>query len=299
MAKYIKSTIVHEASITAGDVRTDDLPVNPLSHLLITVRGLNVTNEATIAELLARLTSIRVLKRGTAVWDISGTDLFAYNIALLGKAPFVSNQVATDDAVRDITLVLPFGRTLYNPNEAMGSNLRGELQLETTFSATETAVDNLEYIVTAVEMPEANPARHVKVTSASQTPVDGVDNDIPLAIGNPMFALFLFSTTVPTATAETASIENARLLLNNAEVNLGTTLWESLHGELLNRVGHVQPYDASADDNELANYGLVDFSPAGNDEFLLETQGASSLVFRYEGGDTETVRVMIGELVQT
>ena len=48
MAKFIRSTIL-DARTMATEVFTIDLPINPISHLVITIEGLNASDEPTIA----------------------------------------------------------------------------------------------------------------------------------------------------------------------------------------------------------------------------------------------------------
>ena len=57
--KFIRSVIAQDESISASDVKTYDLPVNPLSYINLTVRGFNVTDEMTLAEILEKLERIK------------------------------------------------------------------------------------------------------------------------------------------------------------------------------------------------------------------------------------------------
>ena len=77
----------------------------------------------------------------------------------------------------------------------------------------------------------------------------------------------------------------------------GLANWESLHGELLNRLGHREDYDASADNDDISKYALMDFSPMATDEYLLDTKGFASLKLRVNAGDTNVFRAIPLELV--
>ena len=115
--KIIRSVLLQDEAQTAGTVKTLDLPVNPLSHIVLTLKCLNVTDEATLAEVLDRLTKVEVLYKGAALISVSGADLFALNCVLFGKVPILTNRVATDNATRSITMYIPLGRSVYNPAE--------------------------------------------------------------------------------------------------------------------------------------------------------------------------------------
>jgi hypothetical protein len=295
--KYTRSVIAQNQSVAASSVSTWDLPVNPLSHLIITIRGTNAgAVEATIMNILDRLQKVEVLYKGSSIASLSGTDLWRLDAILFGKMPILLNQVATASAARALSLVLPFSRKMLDPNEAFPASSRGELKLQITLSATETAINNITLQIEAVEMPEAKPKQYLKATTLSLTPTSGIDNDIALPIGNKYAGLMLFSSTVPTSTSFTATISKAKLLLNGLEQYFSSANWESLHGDLLNRIGHVEAYDLSADDDDLAKVALMDFSPNNVDDFLLDTKGASSLVLKITAGDASPIRVIPLEL---
>lgn len=295
--KFRNSIVAENTSAAASSTTTFDLPVNPMSHLILTMRFLNVTDEATLAEVLARLSVIQVTRFGQQIFSMSGADLQKINMIIFGNNPILNNQVATDNAARYISMAIPFSRVLCNPNEGIGATQRGELKLQITLSATETACDNVSFQVEAFEMLGANPKSYLKTTTLSFTTVSGVDNDIPLPLGNKYVGLGIFSTTVPTGTAYTTTAQKMRLLVDNQEYGYVSTLWESLHGALINRIGQREEYDASADNDDTNNYALMDFSPTDNDDWLVETKGSTQAVLKITAGDANPVRVFPIELV--
>src|SRR3989304_1744166 len=119
-----------------------NLPVNPLSHQSIALRFLNVTDEATLAEALARIADISVLWNGQAISQISATDLFRLNMHMLRNTPFISNQVATDNAARYLPLIPPFPPRLFDPKFGIPATKSGQLTLSITPSTSEAAADN-------------------------------------------------------------------------------------------------------------------------------------------------------------
>lgn len=295
--QYNRSVIAQNTAIVASQVITLDLPVNPLSHLMLNLQGLNVTDEATLAQILSRMSKIEVLHRGASIISMSGADLHAMNAIMLGNMPVLTNQIATDNATRNVTLILPFGRSLYNPKECFPATRKGELQLQVTFSATETEIDNLVLQVEAVELFGATPEQFLKITTLTKTPTATGDLDIDLPINNRIAGIGLFATTVPTSTATTKTINNVKLLADNKENMFSLANWESLHGEILNRVGHREDYDGSADNDDISKYALMDFSPKNVDDFLLDTKGFANLKLRVNAGDTNVLRLLVQELV--
>jgi hypothetical protein len=102
---------------------------------------------------------------------------------------------------------------------------------------------------------------------------------------------------VPTGTATTKTINSVKMLGDNKENMFSLANWESLHGELLNRVGHREGYDGSADNDDIRQYALMDFSPEYNDNFLVDTKGFANLKLRINAGDTNVLRVIPLEIV--
>lgn len=295
--QYRKTAIAQDTTFALSSTITADMGVNPISHLVVTMRGLNVTDEATLAEMLARFGQITVTRFGETIFNMSAADLQKHNAVMFRNMPILANQVATDNATRFVSLIVPFAREIYNPNEGLPKTLRGELQVQVTAGSSDAAIDNCTLQIEQVEMLEAAPKRFMKTTTLSQTMVSGVENNIALPIGNDYAAIVVFSTTVPTGTAFTTTADKMKILIDNVEHTIVTTQWESAHGELLNRVGHREAYDASADNDDVVNYAILDFSPRGTDDFLIQTKGKTQATLAVTAGDANPVRAMISELV--
>jgi hypothetical protein len=169
--------------------------------------------------------------------------------------------------------------------------------VQVTSGSSDAELDGCTLQIEQVEMLDASPKRFMKTTTLSQTMVSGVDNNIALPIGNEYASISIFSTTVPTGTSFTTTADKIKLLIDNVENTIVTTQWESAHGEVLNRLGHRQDYDASADNNDVANYAILDFSPRNTDDFLVQTKGKTQSTLVITAGDANPVRAMISELV--
>lgn len=293
-----RTVLMDDESISASEVKTVDLPVNPLSGIVLTLKGENAdATEATKAEILERFSKITVSRGGESSWDIKGEDLFAYNCIMFGHEPIITNRVATDAARRTVTLFLPFGRKLYDPEECHPATTRGEFKMRIEFSATETGLDNVTMLAETIELVGASPRRHLKVITATGTSTATKEDDLDLPIGNLLAGLLLFSTTVPTGILWTTTLDWVKLLKDNVEHQIAKAKWEALHGELLRRTGYFGDHSAAYGDDELVNYALMDFDPLGDDRFLVETRGASSLRLRFYAGDGNEWRVLPIELV--
>jgi len=298
--EFLKSIIVDNETPAADATYPYDLPVNPVSHLVLTICCLNVgAVEATIPEIAAAITNCHVLHRGTTVFQMSGVDLLAFNHILFGKTPLVGQQTATISHTRWLSLVVPFGRKMYDPSECFPQSRAGELQLQLTVDVATAAITGVILQVEAVELYGANPTRYLKCTTIVDAALVVGVNDIDLPIGNPYAGIMLFSTTKPLDLVWTTTIDKIKLLANNKEHYFSSANWESLRGELINRPGMEAGYLASIGlyiHDHIAQYAYMDFEPRRDDQFLMETAGMNALKLRITGGDTEEARIFPIEL---
>ena len=294
--EFIRSVLVQDETPLADGTLTFDLPVNPLSHINLTLKALNVTDEAALADLLALITNVQVLHLGQAIIGMSAADLYALNVALLGRVPVLTNLVATGDATRFLGLVIPLGRKIMTPGECFPASKAGEFQLQLTVDIATAEAAGLILQVETTEMLGATPARHLKATTLAATPSAAGDMDVDIPIGNPLAGILLWGTTKPTSTAWTATIEQARLLADNRERGYANANWESMHADLTNRCPVLVGDEDAWTDDCVAHYALMDYDPRVDDEFLLETAGLSSLKLRINAGDDNPLRVIPLEL---
>ena len=103
----------------ATEVVDYDLPADPISHLVLTMHGYNVTDEATLAELLGFLNKVTVSRLGVTILDQESEDLYGVHAYTQRKLPEITGRLGTDNYNRTLTLILPFGRKLYDPAECL------------------------------------------------------------------------------------------------------------------------------------------------------------------------------------
>lgn len=294
---FRKLAIISDKAITAGAVEQYDLPALPMSHILFTFKCLNVTDEATLAEILARVTNISIKDLGRVVFDMSMADLYAMNCVYFGKEPILTNIIATDNATRCITLIIPFGRKLFTPDECYPARAHGDVKMIVTLNSTETACDGVIYNIEVVTLPDASPSVFMKAYTKSYNIAAVGDNEVDLERGNKLIGLLMWSYTVPATTVWTASIDRARLMANNVEHVVAMNYWEIIHGDLLRKCGYIGDHSAAYGGDKLVNYGYWDFDPNLDGMYLIETEGLRSFDFKFYAGDTESIRLIPLELV--
>lgn len=319
MAEFIKSVIAQDEAVVVSTRVTYDLPVNPLSHILLTLKGLNETStmgdHVSLAGLLAAISNIAVEFKGTSIFTGSAKDLAALFQVMLKKPIGQCNNIKTDEAVRMFTLTLPFGRRLFDVDECFPAVKRGDLRLIIDYAAAQTAFTDLFAQIETVELPGATPKSFIKATTIAKTLASGVGNDVDMPIGNPILKVLLFGTTTPTGASYAATIDKVKCLVDNVESHFSETNWETLHGEFRgvypvnnqndehihrgNFTTTVEGDTGFAQDAAafVENYAMLDFDPTGDGQFALITEGKSRVHLRVTGGAADAARFMPVELI--
>lgn len=317
---FIHSVVRQNVAVGAAAVtNTFDLPVGPLSFIVLTLRFLNngANTLPTLFNLLAQLTNVSILFRGQAIVSMNGRDLFAYNLLFAKFHPPVHNRINTDNGAISITMLVPFSRRQYDVNECFPRVARGELQMQLQWAADANNIDTKLEQVETVELPDATPSSYVKATTLTHTPAATGQSDLQVPIGTTVLGFLIFSTTVPTTTAYTTSANQVRILANNRETQYALTNWDSLRG-LNGRQGippcgwashiHMEntggAYTQNADTvgaetavAELDNHALLCLDPTGDGTFAIDTRDLADLKIRFDAGDTNAIRVIPVEMI--
>lgn len=319
MAKFIRSVIQQDVALAASTTLDPIvMPVNPLSFLLFTIRGLNNTGTITdyrfLASLLNFVSSLELRFKGQNILSGSMQDLAILNAILTGFRPVQLEPTDTDNNIRGVTFLLSLSRVPFWREEAFPAVRSGELTLHITSGAAQTGLDGVTIQVETCELLGANPSRFLKYTTLSKTFAATGDNDIDLPIGNPILGLLLFGATVPSAASFNATFGQVKVLIDNVEEDYTTTNWETLHGELgrklmgvLDWSMHIHAVNAagagqedtrqtSGLDQVLNNHAYLDYDPLKDGSYALETAGKSRVIVRANADAANAARVLPVEL---
>ncbi len=318
MARFIHSVLQQNQSVTAGTVVSEDLPVNPLSHILLTLKFAQdqANTQLTFANIAAMISKVEVLFKGSGVFSMSGIDMLACGIFILDFESWAVNALGDDNDLLSFTFLIPLTRKLYSPRECYPASTRGELILQITYASSFTQIDAVTAQIETIELPDASPESFLRMTTLSVTPSSTGELDVDIPIGNDISDLVLFGTTIPVATTATRTIEFAQILLNNerrfySQMNFETM--QNMSGRLRAAPGyhaaHVhrllgaafsQYDDVSAvipANHILSNHLHIPFDVTGDGLYMLQTAGLSSLFVRISAGDTNALRVIPCEIV--
>ncbi len=314
MASFIHSILRANAAIAADGDEVIDLPVNPLSVILLHVSPLNETstigNYSLLMALLSAVDNVRVTHKGSAVLDIRGDDLAMLAMAWHGMPIWQSNAVETDDDRRSVVLPIVFGRHPYMASECFPETKKGELQLSVTWDIADTGFDGLRRSVETIELPEASPEFVQKVTTLAQTFTATGQNDVDLPIGNLLRAILLWGTTSYAGATPAPTWGQLEVMRDNRQIGYSATDWEvsralmglqqvqfppsfrhvhSVGDDGANAVTSLEPQVGLSKD---AYYTMLPFDVTGDDEYSLETSGAGRVNVRCDAEAAEAVRVL-------
>jgi len=318
--EFIQSILEYQHLAVVSTVDNYDLPVNPLSHILITLKmdldapnANEVPDFQKVMELMAR---IEVLYKGSAVYSLNGMDCLASGILVNGFESWAVNHVDYDDAEWAVTFLVPLTRTLYSPIECFPRTTRGELILQITWAAAFTGFDIVNVQIETVELPDASPTQFIKQTTKAVTPTATGQLDIELPIGNDISELVLWHETIPANAVDTTTLEMLEILVDN----VNHFYPESNYNCIQNMAGRMRPPPGyhgyhthkiilpgvsagqqlsrpKPENHILRNHLHLPFDIFKNGEYALKTAGASDVVLRVDCGDTGDIRMIPIEVV--
>jgi hypothetical protein len=324
---FLRTIVTPFQTITASAAQTPiDLPVNPISCLLLTTRFTQVTETASqlyssIFDFLNLWTSIQVQSRGQNIISGNGQDIMALVMRLSGMRPGFTRATTTAAAVRSVTLPLMFSRRYLWPNEGIPASQRGNLKILLTAGALPATASAMSFQIESIEMPDSTPTQYVKYVTQSLALTATGQFDAPLPIGNPYAGILLFEPNILGTTARQYSWGQTKLLVDNTEQYYPLSDWETLaamfnqnptaivesfqHSHLENAAAAYAQF-AQTDDPQFTHdfapdqYGYMDFDPLQDGTYLLETAGHADVKLRGfadASAPNATVRYLPIELV--
>lgn len=314
MAEFIHSILAPNQAVAADGELTFDLPVLPLSAILIHLSPLQesgtITTHRMFEALLSALDNIRVTHKGTSVFDANGVDAAMVALVYHRISIWQSNVVETNNDRRSLVLPIIFGRRAYMPSECFPQTRKGEFQLTINFDIADTGFDALRMSLETIELPDVTPEFVQKVTTLAQTFAATGQQDIELPIGNVIRAILLFGTTPFAGATPTPTLGQLSVFVDNRQRGYSATDFEVLRS-VMGLMGvpfppdnrHIHSVDAagvgledtlepeigaSIDDN----YALLHFDPTGDDLYALDTAGAGRVNVRSVAEAANAVRVL-------
>jgi hypothetical protein len=290
-----------------------DLPVNPLSFLLLRLQITNVAPAAldtysAIDDAITQITGVRVLHKGEQIVSGSLRDIMVLNMVYQRAMPGWGTLSNIDNAVRSLVFPICLGKRMYDPNCAFPATTRGNLRFEMDAGADGAGYDDINFSVETVELIESDPTEYLKYVRQARDSVAG-QFDASLPIGNPLLGILLFDTGLAGSTDEVLSWGTIKLLKDNVEQYYPLSDYETLAGMLHGQMygipgwpGHQHQFNGAAvglDESDDAGwavstayqgYAHLDFDPLRDGSYEMETAGAADLKIRGQGDEATAIR---------
>jgi len=325
MAKrFLRSIVSDFQTLTASaDVTPVDLPVNPLSHLILTINAVkNVAADVTklgnlFVDILASISDCSIRHRGENVIQGSLLDLAVVNAMIHGHPPAVGGFSQADNAQQFVSVILSFSRKLYDHMEAFPATSRGNLRFYMTSTTQSALWDAYQWGLEAVELIEDVPDKFLKYTTLSRALAAAGRQRMPLPIGNDLLGCLMFDPENENIATPIFSFGKVKILKDNVEQYYAESNWESLRETMERRMpgfhlGWGHRHASAAADTDVSEellivgdrvpyqYGYLDFDPLNDGSYALDAKGVSALDLdlNADTGCNETVRILPVELIQ-
>ncbi|GBD30200.1 hypothetical protein HRbin32_01301 [bacterium HR32] len=318
----IRSILADYGGVVAGSEEQWDLPVNPLSHVDVTLRATMGPGLADVrwAELWDLVAELEVAWRGATIIGARGQDVAALGYAMWTWLPVVYHGRYVNGHEWVTTLRVAFGRYPYWPEEMLPPVRRGELTLRIRWASAFGPFSGVSRLVETTEVPDAQPRRFLKVTTLVHVPTATGPQDVDLPLGNPIVGVILRGANVRQTSGGANTIEGVEVLVDNVEYWYTGARWDSLHQEFARRGpsglwfsrAHEHRYDPTGTAvtftdrahqyglDWLDRYAYLEFDPFTDPDlaWALHTAGRSRVHLRLTAGDTGEMRVLPIEVVR-
>ena len=317
-SKLLHRVSIFDQLIGADGIQSFDLPTNPLSVILLTLRPLNDTgtlaNYQTVRSIADAMNRVTVSHRGSAIFSMSGADLFSLNYFRHGMLPLEANSDNVTNERRAVVVPVVLGRFAYDKSSCVPASNRGELVLEIDFDIAATGYDGMRFSAETIELLDAKPKFGERSVSIAQTFAATGDNDIQLPSGNLLRGILGFGTTGFGGAAPAPTLGRMSLFVDGEQSGNASTDFEvaSMLGALMGRQapgythGHITDASAGGADNEptqgppidfgtsdgMENYAYLDLDPTRDDNYSLDLKGANSVFLRSTAETANAARVI-------
>lgn len=296
MSVAMHTVMIQDRARAVNDITLENLPVNPISYIMLNLRGLAGAAAPSLDDLLSHFLRIEVLFKGSAILSLSGADLWRLVNALWGVEPNIEGfGLIAPNFVR-LSLPIPFSRIPYWADEAMPATRSGELQLRIVYAPALTNITTMVETIEVAQILDASPNRFLKYNTVfEQALAVGRENIARLPIGNPILGILAFGNTIPDG-AFTATLRRMRLLVDNVPFGYQDCNHDSLRAFIWNRLGF--PFAYLINFSDWAHYQYLDFDPLKDGSYALPTEGRADVQLRIESDAADMVRIIPVELVQ-
>lgn len=300
--KFLKARVEQDYDPAADGIYTFDLSDEALAAIWITIKGDLVAADMCIDDYLLSCTTLDVVMGGFNVVHYNASlKAMIMNCKLKGAWPYLVNSSQTIDDVAGVTFPILFGAPYINEEMALPRSLNNRKRLIMTLDIATAALDDLLIDVCEVILPGATPKGAIKQEEVSVAAKGTGDKDVWLQTNWDLLKLLLYSPTVPTGAAYTATIERAYMEIDDFYFGYSNVPWEILHGELMDELEgsgpvedhiHADPSSGNTGmpvglEHWIAHYAQMDFFYNYDLKWRAPLSIASTAKLKYNAGVDE------------
>jgi len=227
----------------------------------------NGATSPTLADILSVISKVQVKLTGKIVTELSGQDILAYTCLVEQKSPKYTIPTADNEYGRVEGLILPL-------------RLRpGEHTLSVRFfHESVSTIDTEKLSFATLEADEVLEDRHIEMPTFNFTPpsTGAYNTALDVSFAGDLTGFLVYSTTIPTTTADTATVKKLRIKVGGDIVF--EDIWENLSAQT--------PYpEDSTLRSILDNYIFIDLRKA-------PIAAGSRVEIEIWSDDTNTVKII-------
>lgn len=299
----------------------------PLSHLVINeIFDLAaVLDPIRVDQALVRdFTAITVRQAGQTIVDLPANQLHYLNSHLWNFTSHSQNRGGANTTARGCyTILIPFGRHLYDENECLPAQPPGSTELTFTLTAQFGSMTTRIIEVEAVHLPNATPTSHLKYQERRLGTTEvSPNNDLDLPRGNQLIGIQVRQAVAPNLAAETGTITSFTIIADETDHQIIDADWFSIWAHQPYRQALRWLADEQATENRAAAYtqdaftrsvrstpGLqsedpmqycyLDLDPTKDGKHAINTLDFQSLKLRMNSQQAGEVRILPIEVVTT
>jgi hypothetical protein len=316
MGRYLQTIAQVKQTLTASaDIVPLDLPVNPLSFVLLSF-DITRANPSALAvykaldTLIDQVTSVSIAHKGENIISGSLRDIMAMNYFYQHVRPGLSRFTDASGARDQVVFPICLGRRMYDPVSCFPATTRGNLKFLMTAGATPAAYSVPRWQLETCELIEAQPSEHVKYVTSSRVSVAGIFEQV-LPIGNAILGCLLFDTGLRDNITDVYSWGQVKLKKDSVEQYYPNSDVETLAGFTASQLEEIALWPSHQHQGDGAQAGLfnsdqaklvgavglkgyfyLDFDPLRDGTYQLETEGAAQLSISGNGDEATAVRVL-------
>lgn len=311
---FLKQRVVHDYDPAADGAYTWELSDNPLAAVWITLKGDLVQADVCIDDMALSCTGITLTHGSFDVAKYSTTKkAVLLNSLLKGSYPYMVNSSQTIDEVVGFTFPILMGAPYLTPSMCLPSSISNRNRLTLDLDIATAYVDDLLVDIHEVILPDANPVGFIRQEEIDYAASGTGTVDKNMQTNWDILKILLYSTTVPTTTAYTATIENVGVELNDFPFGYKTVNWETLHAEIMDEMPnaanvedhiHADPSSGNTGmpfqlEHWIGHFGVLDFFFNYDLKWKLPAAGASTCKLKFTLGVDEAFDIAVAEYVPT